>query len=456
MGIATGARSGFFALDVDPRNGGDESFAGLIERHGRFPDTVEVVTGGGGSGLWFQYPGFKITNNKLAPGIDVRGDSGLIVAPFSLHKSNRRYEFEISSHPDRVKIASAPDWLLKEFETRARKDVQPVAHVVTATGTPRLAIAILRGTSKREYHSRSESEHAAVTSLVNAGWNFESILDLFRREAHAKTHFLVKHRKPQDQERWLKQAYNDAVQFVRTHESNGIKIARERRTWALSFDWQGRTRGTDQAVALAHCNIAERSGRSTYQASVRELAEYAGITPISVSKANQRLERLSVIERVTDYDSKRPSQAIVWELKPTGGGNVVHSHNGISESECTTFDLLIGHDLFRVRLSRTRKMLGLGKIGLHVWKFMQDMQSHSINEICRVTKHDRKAVRGILQKMLCAEMVCNFGGKWNAFPNVDLDRAAFLLGMSGTGAAQRARHEAERKHRAALLRGGAK
>lgn len=455
VGIATGARSGFDALDIDPRHGGDDSLAALIAKHGRLPDTVEDVTGGGGAHVYLEYPGFKIPNITLAPGIEFKADGKIIVAPFSLHESGRRYEFEASSHPDRVKIAAAPDWLLAELETRTRKETQTVAHVVTATGTPRLALAILRGTSKREYYSRSEAEHAAVTSLVNAGWHFEDVLNLFQREAHAKTHFVEKHRKPQDRERWLKQAYDDAVQFVRTHESKGTKIARERRTWALSFDWQGRTRGTDQAVALAHCHIAERSGRSTYQASVRELAEYAGVTPIVVSRANQRLEQLAVIERIQDYDPKKPSQAIVWELKPTGGVNVVHSQNTINESECTTYDPPIAHDLFRVRLSRTRKRLGLGKIGFHVWKFMQDMQPHSIGEIARKSRHDKKAVRKIMDKMHTADMVQRIGDKWQALQNVDLDRAAGVLGMLGTGEVQKAKHAADRRARAIKLKQGA-
>src|SRR4051794_30751043 len=44
VGIATGRRSGLVALDVDPRNGGEETLAALQERHGPLPVTVESRT----------------------------------------------------------------------------------------------------------------------------------------------------------------------------------------------------------------------------------------------------------------------------------------------------------------------------------------------------------------------------------------------------------------------------
>ena len=45
-GVATGR--GLVVLDIDPRNGGDESLAELIEKYGPLPETVTVSTGGGG------------------------------------------------------------------------------------------------------------------------------------------------------------------------------------------------------------------------------------------------------------------------------------------------------------------------------------------------------------------------------------------------------------------------
>ena len=39
VGIVTGAESGIFALDVDPRHGGDQALRELEEKHSQLPDT---------------------------------------------------------------------------------------------------------------------------------------------------------------------------------------------------------------------------------------------------------------------------------------------------------------------------------------------------------------------------------------------------------------------------------
>ena len=49
----------------------------------------------------------------LAPGIDLRGDGGFVVAPPSLHASGRRYEWEIGASPDDLPLAPAPRGLLE-------------------------------------------------------------------------------------------------------------------------------------------------------------------------------------------------------------------------------------------------------------------------------------------------------------------------------------------------------
>ena len=57
MRMPTGALSGVVVLDVDPRHGGDESLAQLVEEHGPLPDGPVVNTGGGGRHLYFKHPG---------------------------------------------------------------------------------------------------------------------------------------------------------------------------------------------------------------------------------------------------------------------------------------------------------------------------------------------------------------------------------------------------------------
>lgn len=86
VGIPTGATSGVFVLDVDGEQG-KASYAALREQHGPQPATLLANTGGGGKHLLYRMPeGETIPNSssKIAPGLDIRGDGGFIVAAGSV------------------------------------------------------------------------------------------------------------------------------------------------------------------------------------------------------------------------------------------------------------------------------------------------------------------------------------------------------------------------------------
>ena len=113
LAIVTGAISGLVVLDIDPGHGGDESLTELESLHGALPNTIEVLTGGGGRHVYFRHPGDAVRNQAgLAPGIDLRGDGGYVVAPPSIHPSGREYRFEVSHHPDETLLAAIPAWVL--------------------------------------------------------------------------------------------------------------------------------------------------------------------------------------------------------------------------------------------------------------------------------------------------------------------------------------------------------
>lgn len=115
IGVATGRR--LLVLDVDPRNGGSESLAGLERRNGSLPPTVETSTGGGGRHLYFHtFNGFRPSCATIAAGIDVKAEGGYVVAPPSLHPSGRRYEWVRS--PTDARIAECPAWLAELLQKR--------------------------------------------------------------------------------------------------------------------------------------------------------------------------------------------------------------------------------------------------------------------------------------------------------------------------------------------------
>jgi putative DNA primase/helicase len=123
IGIATGAKSGLFVLDVDEVTGGRAALEALTALHDELPKTLTVVTGGRGLHLYFRHPGQHIANSagKIGPGLDVRGDGGYIVAPPSLHRTCRRYGWDTERDPGRVALAEAPLWLLSIITNPATK-----------------------------------------------------------------------------------------------------------------------------------------------------------------------------------------------------------------------------------------------------------------------------------------------------------------------------------------------
>jgi len=163
VGIATGKRSMLLVLDVDPRHGGVEQLLALQATGGRLPATVEVLTGGGGRHIYLRHVG-TIGNSSLALGVDVRCEGGYVVAPPSLHASGRRYDWEASSHPDEVLVASTPGWLVDLLSEPRRKQsdaaVQDGAPI--RDGERNTTLASLAGTMRRRGMTTSEIKAALL------------------------------------------------------------------------------------------------------------------------------------------------------------------------------------------------------------------------------------------------------------------------------------------------------
>ncbi len=97
IGIAAGAKSGIVIFDVDPRNGGDESWAKWVEANGEVPDGPMQLTAGGGQHHIATYDP-EIRSCKLVDGVDLLADGRYFVAYPSTIES-RSYHWEASSDP---------------------------------------------------------------------------------------------------------------------------------------------------------------------------------------------------------------------------------------------------------------------------------------------------------------------------------------------------------------------
>jgi putative DNA primase/helicase len=124
IGMATGAASGRFVVDVDRRHGGHESLARLVYEHGPLPETISVRTGDGTHFHFSTVDGatFKNTVSAIGAGIDVRAEGGYVILPPSVHASGKLYEWADSG----AQLLSPPEWLtelLVQAEQKKSGDV---------------------------------------------------------------------------------------------------------------------------------------------------------------------------------------------------------------------------------------------------------------------------------------------------------------------------------------------
>lgn len=107
LGICTGETSGIVVLDVDKDRGGFDTLDRMVDAVGPVPETYTVATGGGGLHLYFRYtPDLPVGTTGFRPGLDLRSDRNLVVAPPSLHQSGNLYRV-LNEAP----LAPA-DWLI--------------------------------------------------------------------------------------------------------------------------------------------------------------------------------------------------------------------------------------------------------------------------------------------------------------------------------------------------------
>jgi hypothetical protein len=90
VGIPTGAVNGFIVVEADTRKGhgvdGKASLRKLEAKYGKLPETLMVISPTGSEHRYYSHPGpgIKVISNSIAPGVDVKGDGGMVIAPPSV------------------------------------------------------------------------------------------------------------------------------------------------------------------------------------------------------------------------------------------------------------------------------------------------------------------------------------------------------------------------------------
>lgn len=115
IGVATGEGSGIVVLDIDPRNGGNETFAQLERELGDLPPTVKAMTGGGGVHLVFKW--FDGAKSTSINGVDFLAGGKMFVVSPSIHPATGAiYEWAIN--PFDAAFAELPRAWQKRFSAQ--------------------------------------------------------------------------------------------------------------------------------------------------------------------------------------------------------------------------------------------------------------------------------------------------------------------------------------------------
>jgi hypothetical protein len=112
--IAMGPDSGYFVLEVDTPQGHDvdgfASLKALEDAHEPLPETRQAISPSGSIHYYFKWPqGATIRNSasSIGPGIDIRGEGGMVLAPPSIKPDVGEYKWH-NIH----QVVDAPQWLL--------------------------------------------------------------------------------------------------------------------------------------------------------------------------------------------------------------------------------------------------------------------------------------------------------------------------------------------------------
>lgn len=166
VAIAAGEGSGIVVFDIDPRNGGTESWDEWTGTNGRPPDCAMQLTAGGGQHYLAQWDE-SIRSCKLGEGIDLLSNGRYFVAyPSTIE--GRRYEWEASSDPmEGVGPFEIPiRWKIAiDAKKRTQREAKGVASGGLIQGNRNDGLTSLAGAMR--HFGMTEAEILAAISIAN-------------------------------------------------------------------------------------------------------------------------------------------------------------------------------------------------------------------------------------------------------------------------------------------------
>lgn len=135
-------------IDVDPRNGGEQSLAELEAKYGALPQTLTHYSGrcDGGRHLFFRRPPGLLSSQRLGGGLDLKTANGYVVLPPSIHPESGQPYVRVDAA-----VAATPIWLIGLLRPGVR----------TPRGYPRTG---------RKQDLQTPSINPADTFCANTSW----------------------------------------------------------------------------------------------------------------------------------------------------------------------------------------------------------------------------------------------------------------------------------------------
>lgn len=171
LGIVTGSKNGIVVIDVDPRNGGLESFQKLKQEN-KIPDTLRVETPSGGFHLYYELPdGLKIktSHGKLGKGIDVQAEGAYVLGVGSNHLQGI-YKWEEDFSPESgMVLERLPDCLVEQLEEFKEHNIQEQREFISSDKMLEIEIALEKIDVKKSSYSDWVAVGQALHGIDNHG-----------------------------------------------------------------------------------------------------------------------------------------------------------------------------------------------------------------------------------------------------------------------------------------------
>lgn len=195
-------------------------------------------------------------------------------------------------------------------------------------------------------------------------------------------------------------------------------------------EWRGKAGATDRQVILGHLSLASRIGKVEYDASVREIAELAGVSAKTVVTAQRRL-----VERGYLRHMKGP--------RPVGAANSwrLSFAPNFPHTDTPPVDIGVGKPSDDFDPWRWR---GLGLSSLHVYQLLLAEPARKTAELAEALGVTPGAARKQLRKLAAHDLAIREEGRWRP-RSANFQAVAQAVGTAGVGAKQKRLHRRQRE-----------